>query len=231
MSPTLPRTRSFRRVKPMRLWYAAVGTAVLANLAVVVVLAQISSLHHDAPEPVLAVRTLHRQAPEPVVPAESLPPVSAAQPDPLAVIALPSLELPTASPPSELALPPLGAASLDLALPLSFPAFATTDGSIGGAGSGTLSFDTPAEREGAFDLDQYYPRSAKLRGVTGTTRVRIAIAADGRVSAVTVVESTPAGVFERAAERLVRSLRYRPALLAGQAVASEQETVIAWTIK
>lgn len=93
------------------------------------------------------------------------------------------------------------------------------------------AFDTPAQREGTFDLDRYYPRSARLRAITGSTRLRLTISAEGRVVAVEVLESTPAGVFEHAAERLAGNLRFRPATAAGVAVPSTQDTTITWTMK
>jgi len=92
-------------------------------------------------------------------------------------------------------------------------------------------FDTPPERVGDFDLDRFYPRLAKQRGITGSTRLRLHISDAGRVVAVEVQSSDPPGVFEQAAERLARSLHFRPAIRAGQAVAAQQDTIIAWTLK
>ncbi len=230
MTMALPRTRSFRRSRPMRLWWIATGLALLVNLAVVVVLSQISQLDHAVPEPPLAVRTLQRQPAEPPAPPPSLPREAALAASEAVAPALPSLDLPLAGPVSDLALPAATLSVLAFDLPWVIPAVAAP-ALPGGAGGAGLAVDTPAEREGAFDLERFYPRPAKLRGVTGSSRVRIAIAADGRVSAVTVLASEPAGVFDSAAERVARSLHYRPALREGQPVASEQETVIAWSLK
>lgn len=234
MTAVLPRTRSFHRARPMRLWWLAVGVAVLANLAVVIVLSQISRLHPAAAEPPLAVRSLRRSEPE-------IPPPPVVEPAPTAAAAvsgappaLPSLELPALGPPDALALPALGSLDADLVLPLVMPAFAAADapaGTAAAAGTALPEFDTPARLIGGFDLDHFYPRQARLRGLTGRTRLRLAIAADGQVSSVEVLTSEPPGVFEHAAERLGRSLRHHPATRAGQPVASVVERTIVWQVR
>lgn len=231
MSLALPRTRSFRRARPLRLWWLAVGLALLVNLGVVVGLSQVSRLYAAAPEPPLAVRTLHRLDRPPPPRSEPVPEPRQLQAAVAPRLVLPSLDLPTLGATSELSLPALSS-SLDALLPMSIPAFAAVGLPVEpGLEAGTLDVDSPGERIGAFDLDRYYPRSAKLRGLTGNSRVRSSIGTDGRVSSVTVLESTPSGVFEQAAERLALGLRYRPATRGGQPVASLQDTIIAWTLK
>jgi protein TonB len=235
MTVALPRTRSFHRTRPMRLWWLAVGLAMLANLAVVVGLSQISRLHPAAAEPPLAVRSLRRSEPEtpppPVVePAPAVATAAVAAP-PL----LPSLELPAVGPPEALALPALGSLDADLVLPLAMPAVIAGDAPAGPpgavAGAGMPEVDTPAQLIGGFDLDHFYPRSARMRGIAGSTRLRLAIAADGEISGVEVLSSEPPGVFEHAAERLGRSLRHHPATRAGQPVASVVERTIVWKVR
>jgi periplasmic protein TonB len=235
---SLPRSRSFRRAGSQRLWWVAVATAITVNLGMVLVLAQVSRLHPPAAEAPLAVRTL-RQTPEPEAPPP--PPEQAQQPTEVAPaqatpIALPSLDLPALPTTSELSLPAFPNPDLAISLPMTVPAFITlgtpTEALPASAGPiGMPAFDAPAQREGAFDLDRYYPRSARLRTITGNTRVRLSISAEGRVTAVEVLESSPPGVFERAAERLASSLRFRPATAAGSPVPSMQETTITWTMK
>ncbi len=237
MSLALPRTRSFHRPRPLRLWWLAVGLALLANLAVIVGLSQVSRIEHAAVEPPLVVRTLRRLPDEPLPPPE--PPLQTPRqtmPQAVALVALPSLDLPSAGPVGELELPAVGSLAVDLELPLTIPAFA----SLGDAGDqsqlapasvGALTWDTPAEREGGFDLDRFYPRSARLRGTTGSTTVRLGVDADGTMTTVEVLASDPPGVFEQAAGRLARSLRYRPAQQGGRPVASVLVTTIAWTMR
>jgi protein TonB len=228
MPHALPRIRSLQLPRPARLWWIAVGCALLANLLVVIGLSQFSRFDVSAPVVPLAVRTLHRAPPEPAAP----PPQVRAQATPVATaapaIALPSLDLPTAGPVSDLALPALGVPPGDILLPLAIPAALPLDA------TGTLAeapFDTPPERIGDFDLDHFYPRLAKQRGITGSTRVRLHISSSGRVESVEILSSDPPEVFERAAERLAHSLNFRPATRAGQPVAVVQDTVIAWTLK
>ena len=234
MSAVLPRTRSFHRARPMRLWWLATGLALLVNLAVVVGLSQVSRLHPAVAEPPLAVRSLRRsevETPPPPPVVEPAPPGAAAPGSPPA---LPSLELPALGPPDALALPALGSLDADLVLPLAMPAFTVSEalaGPLAAAGTALQDGDTPAQLIGGFDLDHFYPRSARLRGLAGSTRLRLAIAADGQVSGVEVLSSEPPGVFEQAAERLGRSLRHHPATRAGQPVASVLERTIVWQVR
>ncbi len=239
----LPRTRSFRRRRPLRLWWVAVAIALLSNIAVVIGLSQVSHLHVATIAPPLAVRTIRQ------VESEEMPPLPAETPrqendvaaESLAptAVALPSLELPSVAPLGALALPAVGSIDPDVMLPVAIPAFAVfSSGAVGegsppamvGAG-GPPAFDTPAERESTFDLDRYYPRAARVRGIAGSTRLRISITAQGRVSNVEIMESTPAGVFDDAALRLANAMRYRPAQSAGKPVASEHFTSIEWTLR
>ncbi|HAT10931.1 MAG TPA: hypothetical protein DCS97_10140 [Planctomycetes bacterium] len=233
MSAALPRIRSLQLPRPARLWWIAVGSALFANLLVIIGLSQFSRFALATPVAPLAVRTLHRSPPEPSTPP---PPVIRAQARPVAAaapaIALPVLDLPTVGPVSELALPMLGAPPSAIELPLVILAALP----VGDAGAlaglpAEAPFDTPPERVGDFDLDRFYPRLAKQRGITGSTRLRLHISDAGRVVAVEVQSSDPPGVFEQAAERLARSLHFRPAIRAGQAVAAQQDTIIAWTLK
>ncbi len=232
----LPRSRSFRRGRPLRLWWLALVIALVANLVVVLGLSQISQLHHPGLTPPLITHALHQVPPDEAPPPPEQPPEAGeSQPEEAVAIALPSLDLPSTAPIGALALPALGSLDADLTLPLSIPAFTANTASdspvLVAAPPGPAAFDTAAERESAFDLDRHYPRAARLRGVEGTTRVRITIEATGRVGAVQVLDSTPPGVFDEAAQRVIRSIRYRPAQAAGQPVASVQDTTIAWTIR
>lgn len=234
MSIALPRTRSLRRVRPLRLWWLATSLALLANLAVIVGLSQVSKLVAPEPPPPLAVRSLHRQPPEPPPPPPpSVPERAAAAAAPVEV-ALPALSLSEAGPPEALALPTLGSLAPVPELPLLVPDFAAVAApdvpAIAGSDA-VPGVDTPAELIDGFDLDRFFPRAARLRGLTGRSRLRLAIGDDGRVVTATVLSSEPSGVFDTAAERLGRSLRFRPALSAGRAVASVKEFDIAWTIR
>jgi len=230
----LPRTTSLQRVRSPRLWWLAIVIALVVNLALVVLLAHISHLHQPVAEVPLTVRTLRQVEAEPPLMQEPVV-AQAAAPSEAVVIALPSLDLPAVPLLSELRLPTFANLATDALLPHNIPAFAALGMEpiqASGPGSKDLpAFDTAAVREGAFDLDRFYPLTARARGVTGSSRIRLTIDASGRVTAVEVLASAPADVFDAACERLARSLQFRPATAAGQPVASIQETIITWTLK
>ncbi|MCK6489326.1 MAG: TonB family protein [Planctomycetes bacterium] len=145
-------------------------------------------------------------------------------------IALPALDLPAVDRPPAHALPPPVRGPVAPA-PFALPAVALPGlpaAPVPVAGTGSAPADRPAEREGGWDLARFYPRSARRQGLRGSSSVRLAIAADGTVGAVTVERSDPPGAFDEAARRLGRSLRYRPALRAGMPVASTQLLTIDW---
>lgn len=232
----LPRTRTFQRRRPLTAWWIAIGIAVLTNLALIVVLSQISNLHQPLPAAPLTVRTLRQVEPEtpPPLPPETLEqPTKEVQAQP--VLALPALELPSESAPMALTLPDMPKLAVSLDLPLNIPAFsaakpsANTDTATLWPGPGKP--DQSAQLESTFDLERFYPRAARLRGIAGQCRVRLTIIEDGSVLSVAIFESTPAGVFEQATRDLARSLRFRPALVDGKPVASAKDLIIDWTLK
>ena len=235
----LPRTRTFQRRRPLTAWWIAIGIAVLTNLALIVVLSQISNLHQPLPAAPLTVRTLRQVEPATPLPlppmlSESLEqPTEEVQAQP--ILALPALELPNESAPIALTLPDMPKLAVSLDLPLNIPAYsaakpsAQTDQATLWPGPGKP--DHSAQLESTFDLERFYPRAARLRGIAGQCRVRLTIIEDGSVLSVAIFESTPAGVFEQAARDLARSLRFRPALVDGKAVASTKDLIIDWTLK
>ncbi len=62
---------------------------------------------------------------------------------------------------------------------------------------------------------QNYPRSAELRRQEGTTRLRVALAADGRVSAVDVIDSSGSPILDLAARATISDIGKLPAPPAG----------------
>ena len=235
----LPRTRTFQRRRPLTAWWIAVAIAVLTNLALIVVLSQISNLHQPLPAAPLTVRTLRQVEPETPPPPPPIPPESIEQPtedvQAQPVIALPAIELPSDSAPTALTLPDMPKLAVSLDLPLNIPAFSAAKPS---ANSDTATLwpgigkpDQSAELESTFDLERFYPRSARLRGIAGHCRIRLTIIEDGSVLSIAIFECTPAGVFEQATRDLARSLRFRPALVDGKPVASTKDLIIDWTLK
>jgi protein TonB len=77
-------------------------------------------------------------------------------------------------------------------------------------------------------LGRYYPRRAINRRIEGKTRIKVAVAADGTVQEIALIDSQPPGVFDAAAKRAAQSLRYaaRPA---GSEVVWVDET-FAWQL-
>ena len=76
-----------------------------------------------------------------------------------------------------------------------------------------------------------YPMRAKSRGVQGWVKVRFVVEADGQVSGVTVVESQPAGVFDRNVIQCVSGWRFKPGMVEGTAVRTWAETTIRFKLE
>lgn len=54
--------------------------------------------------------------------------------------------------------------------------------------------------------NQNYPRSAQIRGEEGTTRLKISIAADGKISAVEMMASSGSSILDREAQSIISSI-------------------------
>ncbi len=235
MSP-LPRTRTFDRRRPWTAWWIAVGMALITNLIVVVLLSQISNLQ-ISPEPAPLITKTLRQLPPPPPPLPPPPPIREKIAQPVAkalAIPLPALDLPPVQPSTSLALPELPKLDRLLDLPTHLPAFdiaSTTPTPEATLWPGPGEPDEAAQLESAFDLERFYPRIARLRGISGQTQVRLTIADTGHVLSAHVYLSTPPGVFEVATKELAQHLQFRPARLRGKAVASTKDIVIDWTLK
>lgn len=76
----------------------------------------------------------------------------------------------------------------------------------------------PLQLLGGADL--VYPDRARAAGVEGVVRVRYDVTVEGRVVNAQVDAADPVGVFEDAALALVRSWRFRPAVMDGELVAA-----------
>lgn len=66
-----------------------------------------------------------------------------------------------------------------------------------------------------------YPQQAKQQGVEGEVLVAYDVDESGRVLNARVVRSVPSGIFDEAALAAVRSWRFNPPLLEGQAQAAK----------
>lgn len=242
MSPaahTLPSTRLIRRRSTSRGWLVGVGLTIALNLALVVGLAQASHLAADHVEPPQPVRRIQRaEAPPPPLepPPRTRPRPTEAQPS-LPTVALPALDLPAAPADAGLELPSFATTGDMLTLPDTVPAFAAF-GDETTLGDGIepgprleLAFDEPPTLLAALDLRRFYPRQALVRRIEGETVLRLELDASGAVRQSSIVSSVPSGVFDDAAERITRQLRFSPAKRAGQAVPAIFTQTIHWTIE
>jgi len=71
--------------------------------------------------------------------------------------------------------------------------------------------NTTTSRETVELVAPDYPRGAERRGIEGMVRLSYSIDAEGRVINAEIVESTPAGIFDRAALSAIEAWRYAPA--------------------
>jgi len=81
------------------------------------------------------------------------------------------------------------------------------------------------------NLKMFYPRRAQRKGIEGTTRFRLIIDSSGKVTEVEILDSRPENIFEEAARRLARSLRFRPALREERPVPCRVQTRIDWKLE
>jgi protein TonB len=75
-----------------------------------------------------------------------------------------------------------------------------------------------------------FPESARQRGETGTTRVRLQVDAAGQVTQVEVLETSGSRELDRATQDYFRRWRFRPAQRDGQPVASEAISAMTWRL-
>jgi TonB family protein len=225
------------RLAHRRALWVGLGTTVLFNGLLMLVLNQLNRPYELPPEEPAVVHRL-TQPPRsklPTVAAVRTPTPSMAAPAPAAMPAppLPRLELPTQASGAPLPLPVLPA--LDLARPvdLTVAAVGLPSGSAGDlapVADAQEVVDEPPVLINGFDLERFYPRTARLRGVEGSSTLRLELSADGRVIACIVTASDPAGVFENAAAALGRSLRFTPARMRGSPVPCAINQTIAWRL-
>jgi len=75
-----------------------------------------------------------------------------------------------------------------------------------------------------------YPSGALSKGVEGWVNVSYMVTAEGKVTGVKVLDSSPAGVFDAAATRAVSRVRYKPPLQGGKPVAVTTKLRIAFRL-
>ena len=80
------------------------------------------------------------------------------------------------------------------------------------------------------DLATYYPSRARRSGITGATKLLLDIDSMGRVSNIKIVKSVPSGVFERAARRAAKRLKYKPSSRNGRPQAAKVSMEFIWKL-
>ena len=75
-----------------------------------------------------------------------------------------------------------------------------------------------------------YPYKARQRNIKGSVEVKFLVGADGRISDVQVLNSQPAGLFDATVLKTVPKWKFRPGMLAGEAVPSWVVTVVEFNL-
>jgi len=65
-----------------------------------------------------------------------------------------------------------------------------------------------------------YPYRARQRGIEGEVKVKLLVREDGTVASVSILESTPKGLFDAAVKKAVPKWKFSPGRIDGQAVPS-----------
>ncbi len=79
-------------------------------------------------------------------------------------------------------------------------------------------------------LDPDYPSEALRRNIEGWVDVSFRVTADGKVSNVALLDSSPPGVFDAAATKALSRLRYKPPMLGGKPTAVATKLRIAFRL-
>ena len=227
-----------RRSRERRGVAVALGTTLVVNGALFALLTLLDRTPEVPPE---APPVLHRLAvvsppPPPIVrtvraaatPATA--PVIAAVPAP----PLPALDLPAVASGAHVPVPLMP--RLDV---LKVPALPTVVGeaaagdqasTVGAVPDANALLDEAPVLANGFDLERFYPRAVRLRGIEGTSTIRLEIAADGSVLECTVLAGTPPQIFDAAARALGLTLHFSPGRVHGVAVPCVISQSIAWRL-
>lgn len=145
-------------------------------------------------------------APPPAAPPP--PPPSLAQPEPAAVpppLALPSL--PDPSPAALLVPQPSSVAVQELWAPPALPALElVVEEGVRPQARARAAIELLHQP----DPEIYYPTAARRRGQEGESELVVEVLPSGAIAAVELRRSTPPGVFDAAARRWARALRFAP---------------------
>ncbi|HEY5791898.1 MAG TPA: energy transducer TonB [Chthoniobacterales bacterium] len=162
--------------------------------------------------------------PEPAeIPPEPEPaPEPPAEPPP-APAATPEMTLPKPAPAPKAPAPPKNSVPSRKAAPPAAPVKPPASGSSGAVREARP--DTPRNRP------PHYPEIARRNGWEGVVIVRARVTAAGRVSSVSIHRGSSYGVLNQAALAAVKSWRFRPGSLGGQAVESAVEVPVNFSLR
>jgi protein TonB len=79
--------------------------------------------------------------------------------------------------------------------------------------------------------DPLYPRRARKRGIEGWVKTGFTILPDGSISDIEILESEPAGIFDRITRRTISKWKYKPQLLNGKPTARDVEKIIRFNLQ
>ncbi len=152
------------------------------------------------------------------------------------VVPLPAIIFPPTASGAVLTLPQLP--MVDVVRPISMPTvLAAMPTAAAGDSSTTLAataassvVDEPPVLINGFDLERFYPRNVRLRGIEGSSSMRLEISPEGKVTAAAIIASEPPGVFDAAAQALCKTLHYTPARTRGNPVACVITLVVEWRL-
>lgn len=199
---------------PRRWVGPALLAALLVNLALLVLTMQLTK-HRRAPQDIsepAGINLVTLAPPEPPRQEEAAPPT---RPEPT-----PQLDFTP-----DLTPPPLDFGGVDLG-----PAVSVN---LGGINAAPVVEEVIFE---SFELDQppqvemrvppVYPFKAREQGITGAVQVKLKINVDGSVGRVVILDARPKGLFEDAVRQCVPRWRFRPGMVAGEAVTSWAVTTL-----
>ncbi len=131
-------------------------------------------------------------------------------------------------PPAPVVSPAVPGTSLAVSPPPATSAVEAAPASALPAASGEARLRPP---EFVRRVEPAYPRSARLAGVEGVVRLRLALDAEGRLVAAAVAESSGSESLDRAALEAARDSRYAPARLGERDIPSETEAAYRFRLR
>ena len=167
----------------------------------------------DREVPVLRFGRVRSAPPPPLLPP---PPLRSPAPEPVAQP--PPLALPSLPDPDPLAVPVLPASPVEVSGLWPAPTLPALDLQVADPGV------APPRPRAAIallyqpDPEMYYPTAARRRGQEGETEILVEVVPSGAIAGIELGHSTPPGVFEAAARRWARALRFAPHDRAGPVV-------------